>query len=209
MNGARPRRSRATTATRRGSRSPRSPGGSVAQKPPSRRTCTTNLTLTKGLRKPRRDARRVWRPPAHKADPGLSRAERTPPWPGGTALRPIPSGARAHARGRYLSAYASRRSAGGSRRLVGAHNSAIAGGHGHAVGTTIATVAKRKPASTVSGEQSDRQLSGCGSSGGTGCDVSCGWDGVVVVAGFVDVVVFLGEVVAPVLLEVAVGFDGA
>ena len=50
---------------------------------------------------------------------------------------------------------------------------------------------------------------GCGSSEGTGCDVSCGWDGVVVVAGFVDVVVFLGEVVAPVLLEVAVGFDGA
>ena len=44
---------------------------------------------------------------------------------------------------------------------------------------------------------------------GTGCDVSCGWDGTVVVAGFVDVVVFLAEVVAPVLLEVAVGCDGA
>jgi hypothetical protein len=32
---------------------------------------------------------------------------------------------------------------------------------------------------------------------------------VVVVAGFVDVVSFLGEVVVPVGLEVTVGFDGA
>ena len=39
--------------------------------------------------------------------------------------------------------------------------------------------------------------------------MSCGWDGVVVVAGFVDVVVFLAEGVAPVLVEVAVGFHGA
>jgi hypothetical protein len=31
---------------------------------------------------------------------------------------------------------------------------------------------------------------------------------VVVVAGFVDVVSFLSEVVVPVLVEVAVGFDG-
>ena len=34
-------RSRATTATRRGSRSPRSPGGSDGPRPPSRRTSTT------------------------------------------------------------------------------------------------------------------------------------------------------------------------
>jgi hypothetical protein len=35
------------------------------------------------------------------------------------------------------------------------------------------------------------------------------WNRVVVVAGFVDVVSFLVEVVAPVGVEVAVGFDGA
>jgi len=69
---------------------PRSPGGSDGPRRPSRRTCTTHLTLTKGLRKPRRDARRVWRPPAHKADPGLSRAERTPPWRGGASPTPDP-----------------------------------------------------------------------------------------------------------------------
>jgi hypothetical protein len=78
------------TATRRGSRSPRSPGGSDGLRPPSRHACMTHLTLTKGLRKPRRDARRVWRPPAHKADPGLSRAERTPPWRGGASRTPDP-----------------------------------------------------------------------------------------------------------------------
>ncbi len=90
MNGAGPRRSRATTATRRGSRSPRSPGGSDGLRPASRHTCMTHPTLTKGLLKPRRDARRVWRPPAHKADPGLSRAERTPPWRGGASPTPDP-----------------------------------------------------------------------------------------------------------------------
>jgi len=40
-------RSRATTATRRASRSPRSPDGSVAHQPRSRRTCMTRLRLTK------------------------------------------------------------------------------------------------------------------------------------------------------------------
>ena len=54
---------------------------------------------------------------------------------------------------------ASPRSSVSSRRLYRAHNSAIVGGHGHAVGATIATVAKHKPASTFSREQSDRQLS--------------------------------------------------
>jgi hypothetical protein len=54
---------------------------------------------------------------------------------------------------------ASPRSSVSSRRLYGSDNSAIAGGHGHAVGATIATVAKRKPVSIVSGEQSHRQLS--------------------------------------------------
>ena len=43
-------RSRATTATRRGSRSPRSPGGSDGLRPPSRHTCMTRLRLTKDLR---------------------------------------------------------------------------------------------------------------------------------------------------------------
>ena len=50
-------------------------------------------------RRPRRAARRVRRLPGHKVAPGLSRAERTPPWRGGAALRPIPAGARAYARG--------------------------------------------------------------------------------------------------------------
>ena len=148
---------RATIARPRASRLRRSPTGSGARRRRSRPTSTTHLTLTKGLRKPRRDARRVWRPPAHKADPGLSRAERTPPWRGGASPTPDPVRRSSARQGRYLSAYASRRSAGSSRRLFGAHNSAIAGGHGHAVGATIATVAKRKPASTVEGEQSDRR----------------------------------------------------
>ena len=49
MNGAGPRRSRATTATRKGSPSPRSPGLGRAR-PPSRHTCMTRLMLTKNLR---------------------------------------------------------------------------------------------------------------------------------------------------------------
>ena len=56
---------------------------------------------------------------------------------------------------------------------------------------------------------STRLAAGCGSSRVTEVDVSYGGDGVVVVAGFVDVVSFLSEVVVPVLVEVAVGFDGA
>ena len=85
-----PSRWRGTTASSRGSPSGRSPIVWAARRRRSRRTSTTHLTLTKGLRKPRRDARRVWRPPAHKADPGLSRAERTPPWRGGASLTPDP-----------------------------------------------------------------------------------------------------------------------
>src|SRR5664280_2037023 len=47
---------------------------------------------------------------------------------------------------------------------------------------------------------------GCGSSGGTS---RCLWDDVLGVAGLVDAVTFLGEVVAPVVVEVAVAGDGA
>ena len=51
---------------------------------------------------------------------------------------------------------------------------------------------------------------GCGSSEGTRAWRSCdARDNVIVVAGFVDVVSFLGEVVVPVRVEVTVGFDGA
>jgi hypothetical protein len=44
----------------------------------------------------------------------------------------------------------------------------VADRHDHAVDGVIPTVAKRKPAAAVSGEQSDRQPWGCGSSQGTG-----------------------------------------
>src|SRR5664280_3226499 len=47
---------------------------------------------------------------------------------------------------------------------------------------------------------------GCGSSGGTS---RCLWEDVLGVAGLVDAVTFLGEVVAPVVVEVAVAGDGA
>ena len=51
-----------------------------------------------------RDARRATRAaygasPGHKAAPGISRAEQTPPCRGGAALCLIPAGAQAHARG--------------------------------------------------------------------------------------------------------------
>ncbi len=36
------------------------------------------------------ETRRVRRPPAQKADPGLSRTERTPPWRGGASPTPDP-----------------------------------------------------------------------------------------------------------------------
>jgi len=49
-NGAGLRRLLATTATRRGSRSARSPGGSDGPTPRSRRICMTRRTITKGLR---------------------------------------------------------------------------------------------------------------------------------------------------------------
>ena len=49
MNGAGLRRLLATTAMRRVSRSERSPGGWDGRRPPSRRTCTTRLRLTKDL----------------------------------------------------------------------------------------------------------------------------------------------------------------
>jgi len=42
----------------------------------------------------------------HEVAPGLSTAELTPPWPGGTALRPIPAGAD-RTPGRYMRAYES------------------------------------------------------------------------------------------------------
>ena len=48
MTGAGLRRLLATTAMRRVSRSGRSPGGWDGPRPPSRRTCTTRLMLTKG-----------------------------------------------------------------------------------------------------------------------------------------------------------------
>ena len=47
----------------------------------------------------------------------------------------------------------------GQPPLYGSHNSTIPGAHAEAVNATAANVAKRKPASTVSGEQSDRQRS--------------------------------------------------
>ena len=55
----------------------------------------------------------------------------------------------------------------GGRRLWRGHNSGKVGGHGHSFGATVATVAKRKPASTVSDQQSDRQPS-AGASRATG-----------------------------------------
>ena len=70
--------SHTTTATRRASRSPRSPAGSDAQKPPSRRTSTTRLMLTKG--------------PAGTG--GQGRRSRTPESParrGTTRRRPSPT----------------------------------------------------------------------------------------------------------------------
>ena len=63
-----------------------------------------------------------------------------------------------HASGRRDAA--SPRSSVSSRRLCGAHNSGIAGGHGHAVGATIATVAKRSRRGSQFGSRlhrSDRQ----------------------------------------------------
>ena len=60
--------------------------------------------------------------------------------------------------------------------VVRAHNSGIAGGDGHAVGATIATVAKHNPASAFSLEQSDRQLS-AGASRRTGRYSSVGASG--------------------------------
>jgi len=44
-----------------------------------------------------RDARRVRRLPGPRVAPGPSTAELTPPWPDGTAPRPIPAGARPYA----------------------------------------------------------------------------------------------------------------
>jgi len=75
----------------------------------------TRLRLTKDLRiAPRANASlgatraEYGASPGHKDAPGLSRAERTPPWRGGAPLRPIPAGAQAYARGRYMRAYGSR-----------------------------------------------------------------------------------------------------
>ena len=51
-----------------------------------------------------------------------------------------------------------------------------------------------------------KKRNGCGSSGGTS---RCLWDDVLGVVGLVDAVAFLGEVVAPVVVEVAVAGDGA
>ena len=106
MNGAGLRRLLATTAMPRVSRSGRSPGGWDGRRPPSRRTCTTRLMLTNDLGiAPRVNAglgatrAGYGRLPEPKIAPGLSRAERTPPWPGGAALRPIPTGARPYAGG--------------------------------------------------------------------------------------------------------------
>ena len=90
-------RSRATTATRRASRSLTSRVGSVAQKPRSRRTSTTRLTLTKGTTQASARRASCTAAPAQKADPGLSRTEHTQPWRGGASPTPIPPGARAHA----------------------------------------------------------------------------------------------------------------
>lgn len=56
------------------------------------------------------------------------------------------------------------------------------------------------------GSELDTNALGCGSSGGTSRGL---WDDVLGVAGLVDAVTFLGEVVVPVVVEVAVAADGA
>jgi hypothetical protein len=106
---------RVTIATTRLSRPRRSRAGWDARRPRSRRTCMTRLRLTKDLRiAPRANASLgatradYGVSPGHKVAPSLSRAERTPPSRDGATLRPIPAGARAYARGRYMRAYGSR-----------------------------------------------------------------------------------------------------
>ena len=113
MNGAGRRRSRATTATRRDSRSPRSPGGSDGLRPPSRHTCMTRLMLTKDLRiAPRANAGLG----APRAAYGASRGTRSPLASAGQNARryawrrsPSPDpGRRSSVRqGRYMRAYGS------------------------------------------------------------------------------------------------------
>ena len=61
-------------------------------------------------------------------------------------------------------------------------------------------------AGTIFGHDISGKRIGCGSSGGTSRGL---WDDVLGVAGLVDAVTFLGEVVVPVVVEVAVAADGA
>jgi hypothetical protein len=112
MNGAAPRRLRATTAMRRVSRSGRSPGGWDAPRPPSRRTCTTHLMLTKDLRIAARTnagfvpPRAVYGAPAHKAALAYARRHGV----AAPAQRLIPSSARAYAGGATCALIGSRAS---------------------------------------------------------------------------------------------------
>jgi hypothetical protein len=70
VNGAGLRRSRATTATRRGSRSPRSPGGLDGRRRQSRHTLTTRLTLTKGATQASARRAPCTAPPRAESRPG-------------------------------------------------------------------------------------------------------------------------------------------
>jgi hypothetical protein len=87
---------RATSAKPRACRSRRSPIGSGAHPRQSRRTSTTHPRLAKDLRvappRTQASARRApcTAPRCTKPPPGLSRAERTPPWRGRASPRPDP-----------------------------------------------------------------------------------------------------------------------
>ena len=123
-------RSRAITVMRRAYRSPRSPDVSVARRRPSRRTCITRRMLTKDLR---------IGPRANAGLGATARSVRRDAAPRDRRHRccEIRSGKRGAA---------SRRSAGGNRRLFGAHTSATRGRPRPAVDAATATVAKHSEA---------------------------------------------------------------
>ncbi len=88
MTGAGLRRLLATTAMRRVSRSGRSPGGWDGPRPPSRRTCTTRLTLTKNLWIARAlTPASTLRAPAYERFPGHKVAPASAEYPGRHARR--------------------------------------------------------------------------------------------------------------------------
>ena len=100
MNGAGPRRSRATTATRRGSRSPRSPGGSDGLRPPSRHTC-----MTRPARRHARSSAATWASAAAAAlppQPGAVRATRTSTATAPRGALSYPRRSREELEGRFL-----------------------------------------------------------------------------------------------------------